>query len=346
MAESIPIQNIYYLLCYAWDQLAEGEVVDANKIESNELVDLFASVLNSGIRHIVRKGLDQGYEEHEETIQSIRGKINIGQSIRSFAFQHGRAHCRFDEFTPNTLANQIIKSTLSYIKNVPELNSNLRKESARLYKGLDEINTIRLHPRLFQQVQLHRNNRFYRFLLNICELIVSSMFVDEQSGKTKFRDFIRDEKRMNRLFESFVRNYYRREYPELDVRSEKISWDAVSESDPKLSFLPSMRTDISIHDNDRSLIIDTKYYRETFQSYYGSKTIHSGNLYQILSYLKNFSKAEQSNKKIEGMLLYPVVKENVRETYDIQGHKISICTLNLFQDWTQIKAELGELLLI
>jgi 5-methylcytosine-specific restriction enzyme subunit McrC len=38
---NIPIENIYYLLCYAWDKLAEKEVVEVNPLESTSLADLF-----------------------------------------------------------------------------------------------------------------------------------------------------------------------------------------------------------------------------------------------------------------------------------------------------------------
>jgi len=39
---NIPIQNIYYLLCYAWDKLVEKEVVNVESINSTSLADLFA----------------------------------------------------------------------------------------------------------------------------------------------------------------------------------------------------------------------------------------------------------------------------------------------------------------
>jgi 5-methylcytosine-specific restriction enzyme subunit McrC len=41
----IPIQNIYYLLCYAWNKLEERDIVDVKGIETTELCDLFAKVL-------------------------------------------------------------------------------------------------------------------------------------------------------------------------------------------------------------------------------------------------------------------------------------------------------------
>jgi 5-methylcytosine-specific restriction enzyme subunit McrC len=40
-----------------------------------------------------------------------------------------------------------------------------------------------LQPSDFARVQLHRNNSFYRFLLNICELAFRCLLADESSVK-------------------------------------------------------------------------------------------------------------------------------------------------------------------
>ena len=37
----IPILNIYYLLCYAWDRLREGQIVDVSALDSHDLSNLF-----------------------------------------------------------------------------------------------------------------------------------------------------------------------------------------------------------------------------------------------------------------------------------------------------------------
>ena len=91
MSSPIPVQNIYYLLIYAWNNLDEGELTDISNLESNELVDLFASVLNSGTKHLLRRGLDQDYILHDEAIAGVRGRINIGITVRQMLLQHGRA---------------------------------------------------------------------------------------------------------------------------------------------------------------------------------------------------------------------------------------------------------------
>ena len=57
----IPILNIYYLLCYAWNKLEESGLVDVKTEDSTTLLDLFARVLISGTTHILKRGLDRGY---------------------------------------------------------------------------------------------------------------------------------------------------------------------------------------------------------------------------------------------------------------------------------------------
>ncbi|MBN2439660.1 MAG: hypothetical protein JXL20_13790 [Deltaproteobacteria bacterium] len=60
MTESgkIPIQNIYYLLCYAWNRLEERDIVDVTGIDSTNLADLFAKVLIGGVGHLFKRGFD------------------------------------------------------------------------------------------------------------------------------------------------------------------------------------------------------------------------------------------------------------------------------------------------
>ena len=65
-----------------------------------------------------------------------------------------------------------------------------------------------------------------------------------------------------------------------------------------------MKTDITLEYQGNILIIDTKYYSHTMQtnSLFNSKTIHSGNLYQIFTYVKN--KDIENSGKVSGVLLY------------------------------------------
>ena len=340
MESPIPIKNIYYLLCYSWNTLVEGEVVDVSRVDSTELADLFASVLIAGSHHLLRRGLSQEYETYEADIAAIRGRIDVATSARRQLLQHGKARCTFDELSVNTLPNQLIKSTARYLAGVPHLDRGLRKQLRLLYRELGGIDDISLTRLAFRRVQLRRNARFYKFLLSICEIVAGSWLIDEQTGEYRFRDFLRDPKRMARLYENFILNFYRIERPDLDVKKENIRWMASSDDDGALSYLPKMETDISIRDGQQVLIIDAKYYQETFSRYYESETIHSANLYQLFAYLKNLEGRGDSDANAAGMLLYPTVTQSVRLHYRIHDHSVSICTINLANDWKDLRAEL------
>lgn len=343
MQAKIPIQNLYYLLCYSWNRLAESEIVNVSGIDSTQQVDLFGMVLLRGTRHLIRRGLDRGYQLHSETIPGVRGSLNVSTTARRALLGQGLAHCEFDELTINTPANQIIRSTIRHLLRVRELDKDIHKQLSILNKELEGIDVPRLSKRLFRTVQLHSNARFYRFVLSVCEVITDSLLINQKTGDLQFRDFLRDERAMARVFEEFLFNFYRTERPDLSIRKERISWSAEADDPSHLAYLPSMETDISLRNARTTLVIDAKYYQSTLTDYYGGQRVHSANLYQLFAYLKNLEQRGGNDAASEGMLLYPVVDQQLRLDYSIHGHRVRVCTVDLSRAWREIRAELLEL---
>jgi 5-methylcytosine-specific restriction enzyme subunit McrC len=335
----IPIQNIYYLLCYAWNKLEEGAVVDVSSISSTKLVDLFAKVLTGGTHHLIRRGFDRGYLVFAEETPRIRGKIDFSSSLKKNLLAHGQARCEYEELDYNILHNRILKATLERLSLTDGVDTKLKGEVREVLRWLRQVEPIRLSSQIFRRVQLHRNNLYYAFLLNVCELIHDQLLVDERSGRSRFRDFLRDEDRMNRLFQNFVYNFYKLEQKEFKVTAPRIFWQAASETKEALNHLPVMQTDVCLTKHDRKIILDCKYYRETLQRGQYKRTVHSGHLYQIFSYVKN-KELDEGWEDCEGILLYPVVNETLDLSYNIQGHMIRVKTIGLNQDWQKIKKEL------
>jgi len=338
---TIPINNIYYLLCYAWKRLEEGRVVDVSGVSESELVNLFARVLIGGTRHLLRRGLDRNYISKHETLSCLRGRVDFEESNKRMLLHQASAACVFDELSHNILHNQILRSTIRRLIGIDVLDRELRAELAGIDRYLIGISIIRLDRRAFSRLQLHRNNAFYGFLMDICDFIHRNILVNEASGTYRFKDFLRDEAQMAALFEAFVLNFYQIECPELHVKSEQIRWDADHlGNEEDLSWLPTMNTDISIRSESLTTIIDTKYYKEMFQTNYEKRSIRSSHLYQIYAYLRNLERNNGPDAHAEGILLYPAVNENVRLDYRIAGHAVHIRTLDLSQDWRSIHDQL------
>jgi 5-methylcytosine-specific restriction enzyme subunit McrC len=63
---TIPIKNLFYLLCYAWDVLEEGEAAEVGTVEAPDLENLMAFVLIGRLERLLRRGLERDYQEHRE----------------------------------------------------------------------------------------------------------------------------------------------------------------------------------------------------------------------------------------------------------------------------------------
>ena len=175
--------------------------------------------------------------------------------------------------------------------------------------------------------------------ISICYLVVKGLLQTQSDGTTKLMDFL-DEQRMHRLYEKFILEYYRREFPQITANASQIPWQLDNDIG---ALLPVMQTDIMLSQGEKTLIIDAKYYSHSTQIQYDKHTLHSGNLYQIFTYVKN-KDAELANKphEVSGMLLYAKTDEELypENEYRMSGNRIEVRTLNLEGDFASIKEQL------
>ena len=205
----IPIQNIYYLLCYAWNKLDEKERVKVSIDDSTQLVDLFAKVLINSTKVLLKRGIDKNYIEHTEEIAGVKGKLLISETIKRNILFKQRTISSFDDFSANILSNQILLSTIYGLTRTKGIDKELKSELVSLHKMFIGIDQIQISSSLFKKVRLNRNNRFYGFVMNVCQIIFESTIPSEEKGKFLFSDFTRDEKKMSILFQAFIRNFYK-----------------------------------------------------------------------------------------------------------------------------------------
>lgn len=222
-----------------------------------------------------------------------------------------------------------------------ELNSIQIENICRLIKYFSFIDTISLNKKIFENISFNKMNREYKFIINICQLIFDNLLINKNDNSAEFYNFIEDERKMAYLFESFVRNFYKKELRGANVYREDIYWELTGEF---VEFLPKMQTDISLEYNDKKYLIDTKYYKKSLVENYGSKKLISGNLYQIFSYLKNNESKSKKDEFATGILLYPRVDKTLYLEYSMDKHNINIYTVNLNSKWNEISKRLISLI--
>lgn len=337
----IRIENLYFLLCYAWDILPERTLLHVDAKKAPTVLNLLATVFLNHLARQLKRGLPHRYTAVEEDFQGLRGRLLFSEMIRKNRAGEGRVVCLFDEFSPNHAANRILKATLNRLCRAEKLAPSLHQRAIQLQRSLAGIEHAELVGN-FQLRHLLQQNRVpsERLLLHLAQLLHENLLVNEQTGQFTFQEFWRDEKKMGAVFETFVRNFYRMEQQRFSVKREHITWQfETSEADRQ--FLPRMVTDISLEDTGRKIIIDTKYYAETLQRHFDAQKVHSMHLYQLFAYLKN---QPVDSKEVEGILLYPVVERNLSLRYAQASKIIRVETLDLARPWQQIYAQLLALI--
>ena len=340
---NIPIRNIYYLLCYAWDHVREGETVDVGSEEFSGMVDLFAKVLNDGVSRLISRGLDRDYLAVSEDIRGLKGKLDLATTVKRNLLLTGKTHCAFDELSHDVPQNQILKATLRQLGLVTSLDPEQRRRAGRLYRKLDPVSDVPLRPRLFRTVRIHRNNQFYSFLLHLCRIIYDNLLVNQEEGTAEFYDFREDEHKMGLLFEQFVRRFCERE-TSYAVSAPKIDWFGAEGIETDLRHLPRMRTDVVLSSPNRTIIVDTKFYKNPLDKRYDGERVHAGNLYQIFAYAMNWSEGTQAGEpEPEGWLLYAAVDGEFDYRFELMGRTIRVCSVDLAQEWRVIERRLKVL---
>lgn len=336
----IPIQNIYYMLSYAFQTLQAENYKDLAAENFHNTAELCAAILDKGIGIQLKHGLRRDYVSKSESLSTLQGKLNISESIKTQTMLKKQMICTYDEFSTNIQFNQIIKSTVLLLLKANITNS--RKKSLRkLLLFFSDVNEIDLHFVNWNQ-QYNRSNQNYQMLIGMCYLVYKGLLTTQNNGTTKLMDFF-DGQRMCRLYEKFLLEYYRKEHPELTANASQIAWQL---DDTENQMLPRMQTDIMLSKNNNILIIDDKYYSHMTQQQYGIHTLHSNNLYQIFTYVKN-KEFELRNYEhtVSGMLLYAQTDEDIipNNTYHMSGNQISVLALDLNQDFSKISRTLDDI---
>lgn len=336
----IKIQNIYYMLTYAFQILKEQGYANCATEEFENTADLLSAILVKGVTVQIKRGLNCTYVEKTESLSCLRGKINVTESIRQQTIIKQQLVCTYDEFSPDSYMNRILKTTMELLLryDIPKIR---KKELRNLLLYFKDIKTLDIYN-INWKFRFHRNNQSYQMLMSVCHLILKGLLQTTADGSVKLMHFL-DEQRMCRLYEKFILEYYKKEHPEIKASASQISWQL---DDEFSSMLPIMQTDIMLSKENTTLIIDAKYYTHTTQTQYSSNTLHSGNLYQIFTYVKN-KDAEYGEvpHTVSGMLVYAKTDEVIQpnQIYHMSGNKISVRTLDLNQPFKEIANQLDNI---
>ena len=370
------VRNLYHMLLYVWGRyekdLAEKARDVGSEGEISSLPNLFAHVLAEAVSQQLRRGLYRDYQPKEEVGPRIRGQLQVGPSVGRMLFRQGLAQCVFDEFSPDTLHNRIIKTTLLRLLREGGLDADIALRVRMLLPRLHEVSELDLRARHFSEVRLHRNNREYGLLLDICRFVYEEAMPTPQGDQAMtFRAFAGDWfKRKGRLFQTFVSRFF-------ELRAGDVGWQV--QKSPTFQhplqaatlaeggYLQRLETDVYVtHRSGRKVLIECKFYGKPFASKPKRRTekddelsdedvgaepaapgrkISNEHLLQLGAYMDGLTRKE-GPKGVEGLLLYVQPDEHpLRADFEREGvagakQPLRVRCLDLTKPWDEVEADL------
>ena len=338
--KNILIHNIYYMLAYAFRYFRFNtfEYIRGEKFDDAQ--NLLAEILIRSVSSQLKQGLYKTYADKEGALSAIRGRVDM---LKTWTIQHTnpyRVYCKYDEHSVNNPYNQVIKTTLQCLakcSNVEEGRKQKIRSLLRFFASIDTVNMKLIHV---NQFRFDWSNQNYQFMIYICFFIFQEMLMTTENGDYKLCSLSDD--RMEKLFEKFVLEYYKRHYPELDARCEQIDWN-IEWDETSVSILPRMKTDVKLTIGKRTLIIDTKYHEDLFQRNFDTEKIRNSHIYQIRTYVSEYDK--DNTGLVDGMLLYamPIDGRILHEQMKMRtGNTIYFRTLDLNKPFEDIERQLAS----
>ncbi len=347
----IPIKNLFYMLCYAWNVLS---ITDTTKVKIDEYDDaynLLARIFSYGIAKLIKSGFHRSYVENTSELSTIRGRIKVQESINRLSFQRKKLVCSYDEYQTDDIFNRILKYTIESLIRNTHVDTSIKKE---LKKQIDYFDNIQSEPptRINRsKLQYNRNNITYKLLINIAIMIYDNTMVNEDEGLESFKDFFRG-KQMEKVFELFILNFYKKHLSKriYKVYAPRIAWPMDDKDDDvwmkyfDLVDNPEDRRTDTVIENKKiklQLIIDAKYYKNTFVKAYmndDDEKVRTAHLNQLRGYMLD---SGYDGDKV-GALIYPMTDNNLikGEVRTIKDTPITVKTIDLNADWKFIENDM------
>ena len=161
--KGILIRNIYYMLSYAFQELRQNKYVEIEGETFDNIYDLFAEIMAVGISSQLKQGLYREYVAKSESIQTIKGKININGTIANRMRNNWQVVCDYDELSENNILNQIIKSTVMLLMRQGSVKQEIKLAFRKEMLFFANVEEIDISAVKWQSIRFYRsvlqNNR-------------------------------------------------------------------------------------------------------------------------------------------------------------------------------------------
>ncbi|MCY4617737.1 MAG: hypothetical protein OXD50_04165 [Chloroflexi bacterium] len=176
--------------------------------ESATPQNILAPAFIAAAQRAFSRGLMHGYRSVEDTLTTVRGRIDFAEQVRRRFDIPLPVEVRYDDFTEDVLINRLVKAAARRL-------AGLRIEEARWRRGLGRIDATLANVSLIQvpdhqlpTVEFDRLNEHYRDVVELSRLILRHTALDAARGDLRASGFMMN---MNVVFQEYVTRALRQE---------------------------------------------------------------------------------------------------------------------------------------
>lgn len=171
------------------------------------LLDAFIAAFFDAVTALTQGGLLKQYQEHEDDLTVVRGRIAITRQLGDYANRPDLVACAFDELTVDNHWNRVVKKAIRCTR--PWIRSvELNRQWVELMCVLDDVDDTRLSGADVSRLLFNRQAERYRVAIDWARWILALLAPALRAGRSSEAPALLFD--MNKLFESAVATVARR----------------------------------------------------------------------------------------------------------------------------------------
>ena len=174
--------------------------------QDRDLLELLIGLFARRLHQQVRAGLSRSYQQREDDLSLLRGKLNVTRQFTKLAASPQKLACRYDNFTADNGLNRLLLCATTFLR-----PRTTRTDTQRLLSEIishfedvsnESVSTVLLEPSVIDRI-----DRRWSIPARLARLLLSKVYQTAHSGPHDGIAILFD---MNRLFEAYVAAIARR----------------------------------------------------------------------------------------------------------------------------------------
>ena len=246
----------------------------------NNFFEILIYLFSKYTRELLTYSLYQQYEESDQELRFIRGRLNSGKYINENIVKGNwhKLNCTYDSFNIDNKFNRIIKYVTTLLFNETQ-NSESKKYLREILFILDEVTDEKAKAEDCTDVIFNQAFSKFETVRDYCFLFLRSCISVEYRNNLRLFAFILP---MEYVFEDFIFGFIDKEIKETSANPQTLKYLDLGE---KFSLKP----DLYIKAGLRNIIADTKYKIIYTDDSDPKNGISQSDLYQMIAYAVRFN---------------------------------------------------------